>query len=178
MFLAVSVLVGLHIPFSWVLGRMMTTHPGNNCTQYENNCMKFGTFFTLFKESSREYETDESKISINYNKAQDDQNAGTLWVVEFWSSNGGGGCWIQLSLPSLAMPNSATHLRVGVMFWSVFNEMEKSGPSNFIHVNPTQTKWTSPLPDFPHQRNIERVALFSALWVKVTVSFGLGGGLL
>lgn len=59
------------------------------------------------------------------------------------------------------MPNSATHLRVGIMSWFEFNEMEKRGPSNFIHVNPTQTHWTSPLPDFPLQRNIESVVLFS-----------------
>lgn len=71
-----------------------------------------------------------------------------------------GGCRIQLSLPSLAMPNSATHLRVGVVSWYEFNEMEKSGPSNFIHVNLAQTHWTSSLPDFPLQRNIEWVALF------------------
>lgn len=93
----------------------MTIYPESNCMQYENNNMKSGTFFTLFKESSREYDSDEREGSINYNKEQDDQNAGTLWVVEFSSSNGGGGCWIQLSLPSLAMPNSATHLRVGII---------------------------------------------------------------
>ncbi len=114
----------------------------------------------------------QMKGSINYNKEQDDQNAGTLWVVEFSSSNGGGGCWIQLSLPSLAMPNSATHLRVGVISWSEFNEMEKSGPSNFIHVNPTQTHWTSPLPDFPLQRNIERVAPFFCFMSKGSNQFG------
>lgn len=96
---------------------MMTMYPENNCMQYENSdeAMKFGTFFTLFKESSREYESDEREGSINYNKEQDDQNAGALWVVELVLMEVGGGCWIQLSLPSLAMPNSATHLRVGVM---------------------------------------------------------------
>lgn len=83
------------------------------------------------------------------------------WVwMRFHSCNGSGGCGVQLSLPSPAMPNSATHLRVGIVSWYEFNEMEKSAPSNFIHVKHAQTHWTSSLADFPLQRNIEWVSPF------------------
>ncbi len=61
----------------------MTTYPGNNCMQYENNSMKCGTFFALFKESSTEYEFDERGGSLNYNREQDDQKTVTLWVGFF-----------------------------------------------------------------------------------------------
>lgn len=190
--LAVPVLLRLQIPFSQVPGKMMmTTYTGNNSMQCENNIMKSGTchaLFFFFKESSGEYECDEREGSINYNKEQEDQNAGSLWEVEFFRVvMEVGAAWIQLSLPSPAMPNCATHLRVGVISWSEFNEMEKSGPSNFIHVNPTQTHWTSPLPDFPLQRNIEREAIFfcfvskgvqsvwnSTLRLTVNVKSGVG----
>lgn len=50
--------------------------------------------------------------------------------------------------------NSATHLRVGLESWYQFNEMERSGPSNFIHVNLTQTQWTSSLDWFFHFKRI------------------------
>lgn len=50
--------------------------------------------------------------------------------------------------------NSATHLRVGYESWYQFNEMERSGPSNFIHVNLTQTQWTSSLGWFFHFKRI------------------------
>lgn len=56
----------------------MTMYPESNCMQYENNNMKSGTFFTLFNESSREYDSDEREGSINYNKEQDDQNANVV----------------------------------------------------------------------------------------------------
>ena len=97
---------------------MMTAYQGNNCgARDENNTMKFGSFFS--RKASREYGRDERDRSINHNKEQDDQNAAALWVVEFSSFNGRGGgggcCWIQLSLPPPTMPNSATHLRVGVV---------------------------------------------------------------
>ena len=136
-------------------------------------CSFFFLFF--FKESSREYECDEREASINYNKEQEDQNAGSLWVVEFFRVvMEVGAVGYSCLCHRRRWPNCATHLRVGVVSWSEFNEMEKSGPSNFIHVNPTQTEWTSPLPDFPLQRNIEREAFFFffAAWVKGSNQFG------
>lgn len=67
--------------------------------------------------------SDERERSVNYNKGQEDEN-----VVGGWYSF--------LFLAAVPMPNSATHLRVGVASWSKFNEMEKSRTSNFIHVFP------------------------------------------
>lgn len=62
--------------------------------------MKFGTFFTLFEDSNRRYECDE--IIIKNRMIKTHERSGWL---SFFVSNGGGGCWLQLSLPSLAMPN-------------------------------------------------------------------------
>lgn len=83
-----------------------------------------------------------------------------LWEAVFYSNEGGE----LLDTAVYAITGIAKFCDISkswrhVLIWIQWNG-EKSVPFNFIPVNPTQTHWTSPLPDFQLQRNIESGPIF------------------
>lgn len=123
-------------------------------------------------------ECDERDGSINYKKGRTTETQECWAWMRFHSCNGSGGCGVQLSLPSPAMPNSATHLRVGIVSWYEFNEMEKKV------CHPILFMWSMPKPTelhhwliFHFKGILSECPLFSALWVKVPINLRLSWGL-
>jgi len=90
-------------------------------------------------------------------------------LVEMSSSNERGGCLVQMSLVSVAMPKVCDTSKS----WPHLNSTKKKRKRavQFYSCHPTHTKWTSTLPSFTLQRNTERVAPFFLLGYKSSNQF-------
>ncbi len=95
--------------------------------------------------------------------------------LSFFSSCESGGRLIQLSPPSPVMANSATHLRVGGLSWSEFDEWKnKSEPSNFYSCESHPKPLNFTIAWFSTSKESWECPFFSsALWAKVPLSLGL-----